>query len=52
MDPEVIKIVLVGDEKCGKTTFLSCVAVIRLLIVPHESNTRLALLTHQTIECR
>ncbi|KAH6971742.1 P-loop containing nucleoside triphosphate hydrolase protein [Ilyonectria sp. MPI-CAGE-AT-0026] len=23
MDPEVIKIVLVGDEKCGKTTFLS-----------------------------
>ncbi|KAJ4269602.1 hypothetical protein NW762_001269 [Fusarium torreyae] len=23
MDPEVIKILLVGDEKCGKTTFLS-----------------------------
>ena len=25
MDPEVIKILLVGDEKCGKTTFLSYV---------------------------
>ncbi|KAF7542535.1 hypothetical protein G7046_g10154 [Stylonectria norvegica] len=23
MDPEVVKILLVGDEKCGKTTFLS-----------------------------
>ncbi|KAG8670163.1 hypothetical protein FPOAC2_09508 [Fusarium poae] len=23
MDPEVIKILLVGDDKCGKTTFLS-----------------------------
>jgi hypothetical protein len=25
MDSEVIKILLVGDEKCGKTTFLSYV---------------------------
>lgn len=25
MDPEVIKILLVGDDKCGKTTFLSYV---------------------------
>jgi len=25
MDLEVIKILLVGDEKCGKTTFLSYV---------------------------
>lgn len=25
MDPESVKILLVGDEKCGKTTFLSFV---------------------------
>lgn len=26
MDDEVVTILLVGDEKCGKTTFLSFVA--------------------------
>lgn len=25
MDPEVVKVLLVGDERCGKTTFLSFV---------------------------
>lgn len=23
MDPEIVKILMVGDEKCGKTSFLS-----------------------------
>jgi len=27
MDAEVVKLLLVGDEKCGKTTFLSYVSV-------------------------
>jgi hypothetical protein len=31
MDTEVIKILLVGDEKCGKTTFLSYAVLTRLL---------------------
>lgn len=47
MDSEVIKILLVGDEKCGKTTFLSFVATFNSgpsskVVLTYSNNRRLS----------
>lgn len=31
MEADIIRIILVGDEKCGKTTLLSCVASLPII---------------------